>query len=85
MGLTEEEIHRVTSFDPWFLRQIAEIIAEETALKEQGVRYLHEHLHRLKMMGFSDKRLGQLTGFSAEAIGGLRAVTGTNPVYVLDL
>ncbi|HUA03736.1 MAG TPA: carbamoyl-phosphate synthase large subunit [Solirubrobacteraceae bacterium] len=36
-GLPTEEIHRRTSIDPWFLRELAELVADPSAA-EQGVR-----------------------------------------------
>ena len=36
-GLSVEEIHAVTKYDPWFLRQIEEIIAAEAAIQRDGL------------------------------------------------
>ncbi len=70
-GFTVEDIHAVTSFDPWFLRQIAEIIAEETGILENGIPLEADGLRRLKAMGFSDKRLATLAVRSVGVAGGL--------------
>ncbi len=32
-GLTDDEIHAVTAFDPWFLARIREIVEAEERLK----------------------------------------------------
>jgi carbamoyl-phosphate synthase large subunit len=70
-GFTVEDIHAITKYDPWFLRQIAEIIAEEAAILENGLPLEAEGLRRLKSMGFSDKRLATLAVRSVGVAGGL--------------
>jgi carbamoyl-phosphate synthase large subunit len=59
-GMTVAEIHAIAKFDPWFLERLAEIIAEENAIKSNGLPNGPEALRRLKAMGFSDKRLAYL-------------------------
>ncbi|MEL6708566.1 MAG: carbamoyl-phosphate synthase large subunit [Pseudomonadota bacterium] len=59
-GLTLDEIHEVTRFDPWFLRQIEEIIAAEKDVATNGLPNDAAALRRLKSMGFSDERLATL-------------------------
>jgi carbamoyl-phosphate synthase large subunit len=59
-GMTVAEIHAIAKFDPWFLERLAEIIAEENAIKANGLPNGPEALRRLKAMGFSDKRLAYL-------------------------
>ena len=61
-GLSDNEIHTVTMFDPWFLARIREIIETEEGLKKNGLPTSTEGLRALKMMGFTDARLGFLTG-----------------------
>ena len=59
-GFTVAEIQAVTQYDPWFLRHIEEIIAEENAIAAEGLPNDADGLRRLKAMGFSDKRLATL-------------------------
>ncbi|MEM8773281.1 MAG: carbamoyl-phosphate synthase large subunit [Pseudomonadota bacterium] len=59
-GLTLDEIHEVTRFDTWFLRQIEEIIASEKDVATNGLPNNAAALRRLKSMGFSDERLATL-------------------------
>ena len=59
-GFSLEDIHAVTHYDPWFLRHIEEIIAEEAAIGADGLPGDAQGLRRLKAMGFSDKRLATL-------------------------
>jgi carbamoyl-phosphate synthase large subunit len=59
-GMTVAEIHAIAKFDPWFLERLEEIVAEENAIKANGLPNGPEALRRLKAMGFSDKRLAFL-------------------------
>jgi carbamoyl-phosphate synthase, large subunit len=70
-GFSVDEIHAITHYDKWFLRQIEEIIAEETAIMRDGLPIDAQGLRRLKAMGFSDKRLATLAVRSVGVAGGL--------------
>jgi carbamoyl-phosphate synthase large subunit len=59
-GFTVEDVQAITHFDPWFLRHIHEIIAEEAKIQADGLPGDAAGLRRLKAMGFSDKRLATL-------------------------
>jgi carbamoyl-phosphate synthase large subunit len=61
-GLDDAEIHGVTMFDPWFLARIREIVDTEEQVRKTGLPVTEEGLRALKMMGFTDARLGGLTG-----------------------
>jgi carbamoyl-phosphate synthase large subunit len=70
-GFSVEDIHAITHYDPWFLRQIAEIIAAEAEVVADGLPNDAVGLRRLKAMGFSDKRLAVLAVRSVHLAGGL--------------
>ncbi|KRA83409.1 carbamoyl-phosphate synthase large subunit [Altererythrobacter sp. Root672] len=70
-GFTVEEIQAITHYDPWFLRHICEIIAEEAIISREGLPNDADGLRRLKAMGFSDKRLATLAVRSVGVAGGL--------------
>ncbi|MES2493303.1 MAG: carbamoyl-phosphate synthase large subunit, partial [Pseudomonadota bacterium] len=70
-GFTVEDVNAITHFDPWFLRQIAEIISEESEILEHGLPLEAAGLRRLKAMGFSDRRLATLAVRSVGVAGGL--------------
>ncbi|WP_435417678.1 carbamoyl-phosphate synthase large subunit [Parerythrobacter aurantius] len=70
-GLSVEEVHAVTSYDPWFLRQIEAIIDAEKDIGANGLPQDAAGLRRLKAMGFSDKRLATLAVRSVGVAGGL--------------
>ncbi|HZV19688.1 MAG TPA: carbamoyl-phosphate synthase large subunit [Sphingobium sp.] len=64
-GLSVDEIHAVSKFDPWFLQRLEEIVAAERGVMEDGLPRDAEGMRRLKAMGFSDKRLAWLALQSA--------------------
>jgi len=77
-GMSTEEVERLTHIDPWFLDNIAEIVAYE----EELVGPLStETLRRAKAMGFSDRRLAVLGGTSEQEIREQRERAGIRPVY----
>ncbi|CTQ48714.1 carbamoyl-phosphate synthase large subunit [Jannaschia donghaensis] len=61
-GLSNEDIQAVTSFDPWFLARIREIMDLEADVKKNGLPVEEAPLRRLKTYGFTDARLAKLTG-----------------------
>ena len=70
-GFSIDTIAEITGYDPWFLRQIEEIIACEAVVQERGLPADADQLRRLKAMGFSDKRLAILAVRSVGVAGGL--------------
>jgi len=70
-GFSVEEVQAITHYDPWFLRHIEEIIAEEAVISRDGLPKTAAELRRLKAMGFSDKRLATLAVRSVGVAGGL--------------
>ena len=80
-GLSIEDVNRVSGFDPWFLRQIAELLAVEADLIAGGLPSTADGLRRIKAMGFSDQRLAKLTGKSELDVRALRHGLNVRPVY----
>ncbi|MFT7595996.1 MAG: carbamoyl-phosphate synthase large subunit [Paracoccaceae bacterium] len=80
-GLNDEEIHAVTMFDPWFLARIREIVDVEADLKKSGLPTNTEGLRALKMMGFTDARLGFLTGRDEANVRRARHNMGVTAVF----
>jgi carbamoyl-phosphate synthase large subunit len=82
LGWSAERIEELTHIDPWFLAQIEDLIREEAAVREGGVASLEtERLRELKRKGFSDSRLGRLTGAGEQAIRAKRHALNVRPVY----
>ena len=81
-GWTAERIHELSRIDPWFLAQIGDLIAEESAVAEQGSAALDAaRMRSLKRKGFSDSRLARLTGVQEQTLRELRHSQGVRPVY----
>jgi carbamoyl-phosphate synthase large subunit len=83
LGLSVEDIYELTAIDPWFLHHIRQIIEMEAAIREDGLLQDPERLRMAKSWGFSDIRLGQLTGTDEETIRQRRLKHGITPVYKL--
>ena len=80
-GLTNDEIHTVTKFDPWFLARIREIIDAEAEVKANGLPVTEEGLRALKMLGFTDARLAKLTGRDEGQVRRARHNLGVTAVF----
>ncbi|MDN5568988.1 MAG: carbamoyl-phosphate synthase large subunit, partial [Paracoccus sp. (in: a-proteobacteria)] len=80
-GLSNDEIQRVTSFDPWFLARIREIVDAEHIVRENGLPQDEDGLRQLKMMGFTDARLAHLTGQDEDAVRRARRALDIRPVF----
>ncbi|WP_430465096.1 carbamoyl-phosphate synthase large subunit [Tabrizicola sp.] len=80
-GLTNDEIIAATSFDPWFLNRIREIIDTEAEVRQNGLPVTATGLRKLKMMGFTDARLAKLTGRDEGQIRRARRNLGVTAVF----
>ncbi len=80
-GLSVSDIHAATKFDPWFLRELERIVAAEAMVRTTGLPREAGALRRLKALGFSDKRLAQLTHQKETAVAAARESLGIQPVY----
>ncbi len=76
-------LHEATAIDPWFLAQLAEIVAAERAARELGPvsGWDSETLYRIKQVGLSDRELAALTGGDEGAVRAARKKKGVVPVY----
>src|SRR5213083_3009576 len=79
-GMTVEDVAALTAIDPWFLRHINEIIAEERTLAATKA-LASERLRALKQQGFADARLAELVGTTEDAVRAQREAAGLEPVY----
>jgi carbamoyl-phosphate synthase large subunit len=81
LGFTDEEIHAACKIDPWFVAQVRELIDTETEIRMKGLPATAGAFRRLKSMGFSDARLGKLTGMAVEPVTQKRRALGVRPVF----
>ena len=80
-GLSVEDIHTISKFDPWYLRELERIIAAEREVTAQGLPRDAYGMRRLKALGFSDRRLAQLATVSEAEVIALRDTLAVRPVY----
>jgi len=81
MGTSLEEVHQMCRIDPWFLEQIAGIVACEERIREHGLPRDAANLRMLKAMGFSDARLASLTRTEPGDVARLREELDVHPVF----
>ena len=80
-GFSDEEIAELTHYDPWFLARIREIVAAEEEVRADGLPVTASGLRRLKMMGFTDARLAQLSGREEAQVRRARRNLGLSAVF----
>ena len=85
LGISVEEIHEATGIDPWFLRQMHEIVGMENEIRNapEATRFKPAFLRRIKQYGFSDRQLGWLWGLSEDEVRQRRKAAGVIPGYRL--
>jgi carbamoyl-phosphate synthase large subunit len=83
-GMTVERIYEMSQIDPWFLRNLEQIVALEQEIRQQDLTGMNrEFLKKCKQYGFSDTQLAFLTGTSSNKVRLLRKHLGVVPVYKL--
>ena len=80
-GLSVGDIHQANAYEPWFLRQIEDIVEAEEQVRLLGLPEEPDALRALKAMGFSDARLAALTGNDEAGVRSLRKRLGVRPVF----
>ncbi|MBV9517426.1 MAG: carbamoyl-phosphate synthase large subunit, partial [Hyphomicrobiales bacterium] len=81
LGMDAAEIYEACRIDPWFLGRIGEIVETEARLKSHGLPSTPGAFRSLKAMGFSDARLGVLSGKSEAEAKRVRLSLGVRPVF----
>jgi len=77
-----EQIHKLTGIDPWFLEQVAQLVrAEEWFTGKSLEDMTAEDLMVAKQAGFSDLRLGQLTGSEGKEVRRRRIAEGIRATF----
>jgi carbamoyl-phosphate synthase large subunit len=86
-GLSEAEAFSLTKIDPWFLRNLKQMVDEDEATRVEaaakGAALLEdgEGLARRKRLGMSDRRIMKLCGTSEEQVRQARLKFGIRPVF----
>ena len=81
-GYTAEEIHEMTAIDPWFLRQVEDVIRLQTELQGESLDAVSkETLLRAKRCGISDAQLAKTWGAAELAVREKRKALGVRAVF----
>ena len=76
-----KRIHQLCKIDPWFLEQIKEIVDEENQIQKKGLPKNYNEFNRIKSIGFSDKKLSEITKTSEDIVRKKRTALRVLPVY----
>jgi carbamoyl-phosphate synthase large subunit len=77
-GISAERLHRATGVDPWFLDQLALIVAERRRLEAAGGPRALDRWgwRRAKRLGFADAQLAWLWGVEEDEVRAARLAAG---------
>ncbi len=81
LGMSLEDIYDACRIDMWFLEQIKAIVDTEKQVREHGLPQDAQTLRMLKSMGFSDRRLADLSGQQAKDVRALRKSLDIHPAF----
>ncbi len=82
MGMSVDELYKLSGVDPWFLVQIEDLIKDEKSLAQVALHDLSaDQIYRLKRKGFADARLATLLGVPEKTFRKQRQRMGVRPVY----
>jgi len=90
-GISEEEIFAVSSIDPWFIRQVRDIVDMEKRICNFGLANdmttanaaLADMLREAKEYGFSDRQLAEMWKLPEAEIRHMRTAMKVQPTYYL--
>ena len=76
-----KRIYNLSKIDPWFLNQIKEIIDNEIKIKINGLPKNFDDFNQIKSIGFSDKKLSELSNLSEDIVRKKRTALKILPVF----
>jgi len=76
-----KKIQRLSKIDYWFLEQIKEIVDTENEIMKIGLPKNYIEFNRIKSIGFSDKKLSELTKISEIIVRKKRTALKVLPVF----
>jgi len=81
-GWTVEQIHEITSIDPWFLKQMRDTVDFESELAKESLAGIsRDMLLRAKRDGVSDTRLGTMWNTDSMSVRARRKELGITAVF----
>ena len=76
-----KKIYKLSKIDPWFLNQIKDIVDCEIKIKKNGLPRTYNEFNYIKSIGFSDKKLSELTNISENIVRQKRSALKIFPVF----
>ena len=76
-----KKIQRLSKIDNWFLEQIKEIVNTENEIKKRGLPRKYEEFNKIKSIGFSDKKLSEITNVTEKIIRKKRTALKVMPIF----
>jgi len=67
-----KEIHSACKIDPWFIEQISLIVDSEKIIRKKGIPSNGLELQQIKSLGFSDKKISELSNINLNKVVKLR-------------
>ena len=80
-GLTVDEVNAACAYEPWFLRQIEDLVRTEERIRKDGLPRDAVSFRKLKALGFSDARLAKLVGSKEGEVRKARRALDVRPVF----
>lgn len=77
-GYTYDKIHEITTIDVWFIDKLASIVETEKKIEDD---LSVETLRRAKLLGFTDKVIGEICGKSEDEIRTMRYANNIRAAY----
>lgn len=78
-GLSVEEIHQKTNYDPFYLTGLLDIVRVEKALKANGLE--RDLLLQAKQLGMDDRHLARLLNVDEQTVLNMRRTLGIQPTW----
>lgn len=87
-GMSVEEIHAISKYDPWFIVQCKQIVDEAQSLLHDVQAHMESlahisraRMHKLKRYGFSDMQIALILGVTEDDVRRKRKELGVVPVF----
>jgi carbamoyl-phosphate synthase large subunit len=82
MGMSLQTAFELSKIDPWFLKQIEDIVLTEKSIEGKDIEEIQaETIIELKKKGFSDKRLSEILNCTEEVFRNKRLALDIKPVF----
>ena len=81
MDYSIEELHTMSGIDPWFLKELKEIVDFEKNISHKDFLDNKEEFYKAKKMGFSDKKISLIRNEKEDDIRKVRKNLKINPVF----